>query len=72
MMPPFGRTRRPLGCRLDDTFVSLRSQRTLLNFSDGEHPLLDIAERSGLAFAAVKTAADALEEVGLVQERVLG
>ncbi|HEX6900880.1 MAG TPA: DUF4910 domain-containing protein [Thermoanaerobaculia bacterium] len=40
-----------------------------LNFSDGEHSLLDIAERSGMSFAAIRDAADALLEVGLLRER---
>ncbi|HSG38120.1 MAG TPA: DUF4910 domain-containing protein, partial [Thermoanaerobaculia bacterium] len=30
-----------------------------LNFSDGEHSLLDIAERSGISFTAIREAADA-------------
>ena len=33
----------------------------VLNLSDGQHSLLDIAERSGLGFAAIADAADALE-----------
>ncbi|HEX7794276.1 MAG TPA: DUF4910 domain-containing protein, partial [Vicinamibacterales bacterium] len=32
----------------------------VLNFSDGDHSLLDIAERSGISFNVVRTAADAL------------
>ena len=40
----------------------------VLNFSDGEHSLLDIAERSGMSFAAIREAADALLEVGLLEE----
>jgi aminopeptidase-like protein len=40
----------------------------VLNFSDGENDLLDIAERSGLSFAAIREAADALLEVGLLEE----
>ena len=38
----------------------------VLNFSDGEHDLLTIAERSGLGFDEVAAAADALLEVGLL------
>jgi aminopeptidase-like protein len=38
----------------------------VLNFSDGEHSLLDIAERSGLTFAAIRDAASALQEKGLL------
>ena len=40
----------------------------VLNFSDGTHTLLDIAERSGLYFGAIKAAADALEQAGLLKE----
>ncbi|MFL6263109.1 MAG: DUF4910 domain-containing protein [Thermoanaerobaculia bacterium] len=40
----------------------------VLNLSDGENGLLDIAERSGLSFAAVREAAGALLEVGLLEE----
>jgi aminopeptidase-like protein len=40
----------------------------VLNLSDGENDLLDIAERSGMSFAAIRTAADALLEVGLLRE----
>jgi aminopeptidase-like protein len=40
----------------------------VLNLSDGEHDLLGVAERSGLSFAAIREAADALLEVGLLEE----
>jgi aminopeptidase-like protein len=40
----------------------------VLNLSDGEHGLLDIAERSGMSFAAILEAAAALLEVGLLRE----
>ncbi|HET9209532.1 MAG TPA: DUF4910 domain-containing protein [Thermoanaerobaculia bacterium] len=40
----------------------------VLNLSDGEHDLLDIAERSEMSFAAIREAADALLEVGLLEE----
>ncbi|MEO6195398.1 MAG: winged helix-turn-helix domain-containing protein, partial [Thermoanaerobaculia bacterium] len=40
----------------------------VLNLSDGENSLLDIAERSGMSFAAIRTAADALLEVELLRE----
>jgi aminopeptidase-like protein len=40
----------------------------VLNLSDGEHDLLEIAERSGLSFAAIREAADALLEVDLLRE----
>jgi aminopeptidase-like protein len=38
----------------------------VLNFSDGEHSLLDIAERSGLPFSAVSDAAELLHGAGLL------
>jgi len=38
----------------------------VLNLSDGEHSLLDIAERSGLPFSAISDAADVLREGGLL------
>jgi len=40
----------------------------VLNLSDGRHSLLDVAERSGLTFPVVKSAADALAGVGLLRE----
>ncbi len=40
----------------------------VLNLSDGEHGLLDVAECSGMSFAAIREAADALLEVGLLRE----
>jgi aminopeptidase-like protein len=38
----------------------------VLNLSDGEHSLLDIAERSGLPFRAIFDAADLLAQNGLL------
>lgn len=40
----------------------------VLNFSDGEHSLLDIAERSGMAFTKIAGAARALCGAGLLKE----
>jgi aminopeptidase-like protein len=40
----------------------------VLNLSDGRHTLLDVAERSGIDFRAVRVAADALHEHGLLRE----
>jgi aminopeptidase-like protein len=40
----------------------------VLNLSDGHHSLLDVAERSGVSFTAIRQAADALLEVGLLRE----
>jgi aminopeptidase-like protein len=39
----------------------------VLNLSDGHHDLLDIAERSGIAFDVIKDAADALRQKGLLE-----
>jgi aminopeptidase-like protein len=39
----------------------------LLNLSDGEHSLLDIAERSGKSFEALKRGADMLQVAGLLR-----
>jgi aminopeptidase-like protein len=40
----------------------------ILNMSDGSHDLLDIAERSGMTFANVRKAADALVEGNLLKQ----
>ena len=40
----------------------------VLNLSDGEHSLLDIAERSRMDFRAIRAAADALQEHHLIEE----
>jgi aminopeptidase-like protein len=42
----------------------------VLNFSDGRNSLLDIAERSGLEFSAIKKAADSLAKTNLLEERL--
>src|SRR5262249_20255146 len=39
----------------------------LLNLSDGQHSLLDIASRSNLPWPAIKDAAQALSEAGLLK-----
>ena len=39
----------------------------VLNQSDGEHSLLDIAERSGLAFQTIDDAAEVLVKGGLLE-----
>jgi len=38
----------------------------VMNLADGRHSLLDVAERAGLPFAAIRTAADALAGAGLL------
>ena len=40
----------------------------VLNFSDGLHSLLDIAEKSGYAFESIKNAADLLAGHQLLKE----
>jgi aminopeptidase-like protein len=39
----------------------------VLNFADGRHSLLETAERANMPFAAIRSAADALEAVGLLE-----
>ena len=41
----------------------------VLNFSDGDHDLLSIAEKSGLEFSLIRTAADALRQHHLLEPR---
>jgi aminopeptidase-like protein len=48
--------------------LQIHARLWVLNLSDGEHSLLDIAERSGLPFEAVKNAADLLCKGGLLVE----
>jgi aminopeptidase-like protein len=40
----------------------------VLNLSDGTHSLLDIAERAGLAFEVVQSAAGLLKQHGLLTD----
>ena len=46
--------------------VEINARLWVLNFSDGEHSLLDIAERSALPFAVIRNAASLLHEGGLL------
>jgi aminopeptidase-like protein len=46
--------------------VEINARLWVLNLSDGEHSLLDIAECSGVAFAAIRDAAELLSESGLL------
>jgi aminopeptidase-like protein len=46
--------------------TEINARLWVLNLSDGEHSLLDIAERSSLPFSAVSDAADMLHESGLL------
>jgi aminopeptidase-like protein len=56
-----------LGGRSDTKQAQL-AMLWVLNMSDGENDLLDVAERSGIAFGAVVTAAAALQDAGLLKE----
>jgi aminopeptidase-like protein len=60
--PQLGRRNlyRPVGGIAISEEISARLW--VLNLSDGEHSLLDIAERSGLPFAAIRDAAELLSE----------
>jgi aminopeptidase-like protein len=44
----------------------------VLNQSDGERSLLDIAKRSGLDFGMIRTVAQSLEAAGLLAEHSIG
>lgn len=44
----------------------------VLNLSDGEHSLLDIAERAGLPFSVIGTAAARLKQHGLLRRQPIG
>jgi aminopeptidase-like protein len=57
---------RALGGRMDRASQEL-AMLWVLNQSDGTQSLLDIADRAGMRFALVKTAADRLAEHGLLR-----
>jgi aminopeptidase-like protein len=46
--------------------MEINARLWVLNLSDGEHSLLDIAQRSGLPFPAISDAADVLRDSGLL------
>ena len=56
-----------LGGRSDTKQAQL-AMLWVLNLSDGEHSLVDIAERAGLPFDVISVAADALHDAGLLKE----
>lgn len=68
--PQLGRRglRPPSGGREDDDPRGM-ALLWVLNFSDGRHSLLDIAERANLPFAFIKEAANALKEKGLIEAK---
>ncbi|MBI2867061.1 MAG: peptidase M28, partial [Chloroflexi bacterium] len=55
-----------------DEKVSELAMLWVLNLSDGDHTLLDIADRSGLEFGLIKEAADVLSEHALLKEHAVG
>jgi aminopeptidase-like protein len=55
---------RPTGG--DSITTEINARLWVLNFSDGEHSLLDIAERAGLPLSTIKAAADVLADSGLL------
>ena len=62
---------RAIGGQHDKDDGSALDQMTLLwilNLADGQHSLLDIAQRSGKRFEAVVAATDALREAGLIDD----
>jgi aminopeptidase-like protein len=50
----------------DTIGVDISARLWVLNLSDGEHSLLDIAERSGIPFSAISDAAELLCQSGLL------
>jgi len=50
----------------DATELELSARLWALNLSDGKHSLLDIAERSGIAFSTINDAAELLCQAGLL------
>ncbi|MGH3431945.1 MAG: DUF4910 domain-containing protein, partial [Thermocrispum sp.] len=56
-----------LGGRSDAKAAQL-AMLWVLNLADGEHTLLDVAERAGLPFDSVHAAAQALREAALVKD----
>lgn len=51
-----------------DTKQAQMAMLWVLNLSDGEHSLLDVAERSGLPFAVIADTAEVLHGAGLLKE----
>lgn len=52
----------------NDSAINQLALLWVLNLSDGDHTLLDISERSGLAFDTIKNAADILIKYDLLKE----
>jgi aminopeptidase-like protein len=58
---------RAIGSAKDSGDIGMAMLWTL-NLSDGEHSLLDIAERSGLKFTVIQAAAELLARNALLEE----
>jgi aminopeptidase-like protein len=52
--------------------VEIDARLWVLNLSDGDHSLLDIADRSGIPFSAINAAAELLRESGLLSAVPVG
>jgi aminopeptidase-like protein len=52
--------------------AEINARLWVLNLSDGDHSLLDIADRSGMPFSTISAAADLLREGGLLSPVSLG
>ena len=64
--PQLGRRNQYRSTGGDAIGVEISARLWVLNLSDGNHSLLDIAERSGLPFAAISDAAELLHQGGLL------
>ena len=56
---------------LTDTKKTEMAMLWILNFSDGNHTLLDISEKSGLEFDLIKKTADTMLEFNLLKEQLV-
>ena len=56
---------------LTDTKKTEMAMLWILNFSDGNHTLLDISEKSGLEFDLIKKTADTLLQFNLLKEQLV-
>lgn len=64
--PQLGRRKLYRSTGGEDVGTEISARLWVLNFSDGHHSLLDIAQRSGLPFAAISDAAELLNREGLL------
>ena len=58
---------RPIGGQKDAASFDGMTLLWVMNLADGKHTLFDMAERSGQSFAAIRLAAEALAEKGLLE-----